>query len=200
MEKIAAMDADAKDKELLFLRDKVHQLQTQVTILQKRIKKKGKRPHYTLHERLFILFHLEAYQIPRRRVSEYFGIARSTLYRWLHKIEDQTKSPTTPANKTPLEIAALAWEITKANVDWGRVRIANQLALLNIFIAASTVRNILNRPQPRRKPSQSSETLKKQGEGRAPFHHSLVSQSCLVGGYHYSFYLGSLAYPCLCCH
>jgi hypothetical protein len=29
------------------------------------------------------------------------------------------------------------------------VRIANQLALLNIFIAASTVRNILNRPMPK---------------------------------------------------
>jgi len=47
-----------------------------------------------------------------------------------------------------LEIAVLIWEITKSNIDWGRVRIANQLALLNIFISASTVRNILNRPKP----------------------------------------------------
>ena len=148
LEKLAAMDTDAKDKELLFLRDKVHQLQTQVTILQRRIKKNGKKSRYILRERLLILCHMEAYQIPRRRVTEYFGIARSTLYRWLHKIEDQTNPPTTPANKTPLEVAALVWEITKANVDWGRVRIANQMALLNIFIAASTVRNILNCPKP----------------------------------------------------
>lgn len=70
---------------------------------------------------------MEAYQIPRQQVTEYFGIARSTFYRWLHKIEDRTKSSTTPANKIPLEIAALVWEITKANVDWGCVRITNQL-------------------------------------------------------------------------
>jgi transposase InsO family protein len=150
LEKLVAMDADAKDKELLFLRDKVHQLQTQVSILQKRIRKREKCPRYTLRERLFILCHMETFQIPRRRVTEYFGIARSTLYRWLHQIDGEKKSPTEPANKTPMEIAALVWEITKANVDWGRVRIANQLALLNIFIAASTVRNILNRPNPRK--------------------------------------------------
>ena len=120
MEKLAAMDANAKDKELLFLKDKVLQLQTQASTLQKRIKKKGKRPHYTLNKRLFILWHIETFQIPRRRVSEYYGIARSTLYRWIHKIEDQTRSPTTPANKTSSEIAALVLEITKAHIDWGR--------------------------------------------------------------------------------
>jgi len=120
------------------------------SILQKRIRKKEKNPRYTLRERLFILFHMETFQIPRRRVTEYFGVARSTLYRWLHQIDDKKKSPIVPANKTPMEIAALFWEITKANVDWGRFRIANQLALLNIFIAASTVRNILNRPKPRK--------------------------------------------------
>ena len=47
------------------------------------------------------------------------------------------------------DIAALAWEIARSNVHWGRIRIANQLALLNIFIAASTVSRILNRPRPR---------------------------------------------------
>ena len=85
LEKLVAMDADAKDKELLFLRDKVHQLQTQVSILQKRIRKREKCPRYTLRERLFILCHMETFQIPRRRVTEYFGIARSTLlnnYTW----------------------------------------------------------------------------------------------------------------------
>lgn len=159
LEKLAAMNADAKDKELLFLRDRVCQLETQVSILQNRIRKREKRPRYTLRERLFILWHMDGFQIPRRRVTEYFGVARSTHYRCLHKVEDETKSPTTPANKTPKEIAALVWEITKANIDWGRVRIANQLALLNIFIAASTVRNILNRPRPR-KPVTEATTAK----------------------------------------
>jgi len=115
-------------------------------------KKKQKKPRYTLRERLFILWQMETYQIPRRKVTEYFGIARSTLYRWLHKIEDQQQT-SIPANKTPLEIAVLIWEITKSNINWGRIRIANQLALSNIFISASTVRNILQRPKPRNTPT-----------------------------------------------
>ncbi len=91
-------------------------------------------------------------RIPRRKVSRYFGIARSTLYRWLHKIEDQKPSGR-PMNKTPTDIATLVWEITKANLSWGRIRIANQLKLLGIFLSASTVRNILQRPRPRNTPA-----------------------------------------------
>ena len=149
LSRLATMDINEKDKEILFLRDVVDQLKMQVSILQKGIKKRQKNPRYTFREKLFILWQMEAFQIPRRRVTEYFGLARSTLYRWLHKIEDQQQT-SIPANKTPLEIAVLIWEITKSNIDWGRVRIANQLALLNIFISASTVRNILNRPKPRK--------------------------------------------------
>ena len=160
LKRLAAMEVDAKDKEILFLRDMVEQLQMQVSILQKRTKKKQKKSRHTLRERLFILWQMETYQIPRRKVTEYFGIARSTLYRWLHKIEDQQQT-SIPANKTPLEIAVLIWEITKSNIDWGRVRIANQLALLNIFISASKVRNILNRPKPRKPPVASTKTQEK---------------------------------------
>lgn len=97
---------------------------------------------------------MEIFQVPRRRVNEYLGIAKSTLYRWLHKIEQQTQSRI-PANKTPMEVASMVWEITKDNVSWGRIRVANQLALLNISLAASTVRNILNQPKPRTGPKPS---------------------------------------------
>ena len=149
LKRLAAMDADTKDKEILFLKDKIYQLESQVSILQKRIQKLQKKPRYTLRERLFILWHMETFGIARRKVTEHLGISRSTLYRWLHQIDDTSRTRI-PANKTPLEIAVLIWEITKSNIDWGRVRIANQLALLNIFISASTVRNILNRPKPRK--------------------------------------------------
>ena len=98
LKRLAAMDADAKDKEILFLKDKVYQLEMQVSILQKQLTKRGKSPRYTVRERLLILWHIEAFQIPRRRVTEHFGVARSTLYRWLHQIEDQ-KVSSTPANK-----------------------------------------------------------------------------------------------------
>ncbi|MHC4565950.1 MAG: hypothetical protein ACYTE3_09345, partial [Planctomycetota bacterium] len=55
LKRLAAMDADTEDKEILFLKDKVYQLQMQVSILQKRIQKRQKKPRYTLRERLFIL-------------------------------------------------------------------------------------------------------------------------------------------------
>jgi transposase-like protein len=125
LKRLAVTDTNAKAKEILFLKDKVYQLEMQVSVLQKHLGKKGKSPRYNVRERLLILWQMEAFQIARRKVSRYFGIARSTLYRWLHKIEDQ--EPTgTPANRTPNEIASLVWEITKANLSWGRIRIANQ--------------------------------------------------------------------------
>jgi hypothetical protein len=136
LKRLAAMDTDAKAKEILFLKDKVYQLEMQVSILQKQLTKRGKNPRYTVRERLLILWHMEAFQIPRRKVTKYFGIATSTLYRWLHKIEDQKPSGTS-TNKTPVEIASLVWEITQSNLSWGRIRIANQLGLLNIFISAA---------------------------------------------------------------
>ncbi|MHC4232757.1 MAG: DDE-type integrase/transposase/recombinase [Planctomycetota bacterium] len=147
LKRLSKMDVDEKDKEIIFLRDTVDQQQMQITILQKGLQKKQTNKRYTLREKLFILSYMEIFQVPRRRVKEKLGVAKSTLYRWLHKIEEQTP-PRIPANKTPAEIAALIWEITKANSSWGRIRIANQLALLNIFISGSTVRNILNRPNP----------------------------------------------------
>ena len=159
LKRLSKMDADEKDKEIIFLSDKVDQQQMQITILQKGLQKKHTNKRYTLREKLFILCYMETFQVPRRRVTEYLGIAKSTLYRWLHKIEDQQQS-STPANKTPLEIAALVWKITRSNVGWGRVRVANQLALLNIFLAASTVRNILNRPEPPKTPKSSAKPKK----------------------------------------
>jgi transposase InsO family protein len=168
LKRLAAKDADAKAIEVLFLKDRVYQLEMQVSILQKHLRKKGKKPRYDVRERLLILWHIEAFQIPRRRVSRYFGIARSTLYRWLHRIEDQ-KPPSAVANRTPTEIATLVWEITKANLSWGRIRVANQLKLLGIFLAASTVRNILHRPKPRNAPTSATtpETTAEKPEARS---------------------------------
>jgi len=163
LKRLAGREVDAKAKEILFLKDRVYQLEMQVSILQKQVRKKGKKPRYTVRERLLILWQMEAFQIPRRKVSWYFGIARSTLYRWLHKIEDQ-KSSNTPANKTPKDIAALVWEITQANPSWGRIRIANQIQLLGIFLSASTVRNILQRPKPRNTPTTPAATTQKTEE------------------------------------
>jgi transposase InsO family protein len=166
LKRLAGRDVDAKAKEILFLKDRVYQLEMQVSILQKHLHQKGKSPRYTVRERLLILWHVEAFQIPRRKVSRYFGIARSTLYRWLHKIENE-ESSATPANKTSAEIAMLVWEITKANLNWGRIRIANQLKLLGIFLSASTVRNILQRPKPPNAPTSATTPEKKEEKPEA---------------------------------
>jgi len=163
LKRLSKMDADDKDKEILFLRDKVDQQQLQITILQKGLQKKHTDKRYTLREKLFILCYMETFQVPRRRVTECLGIAKSTLYRWLHKIQDQDNSRV-PANKTPMQIASLVWEITKANISWGRFRIANHLGLLNIFLSASAVRNILNRPKPPKQPVSQPKPKKTEDE------------------------------------
>ncbi len=45
LRRLATMDINEKDKEILFLRDMVDQLKMQVSILQKGIKKKQKNPY-----------------------------------------------------------------------------------------------------------------------------------------------------------
>ena len=159
LKRLAEMAVDSKDKEIIFLHDTVDQLKMQVSILQKGLQNKRNNKRYTLRERLFIICYMEAFQIPRRRVTKYLGIARTTFYRWLGKIEAKKQS-NSPANKTPMAIASLVWEITKANISWGRVRIANQLGLLNLFISASTVRNILDRSKPPKQPISQNKPEK----------------------------------------
>jgi transposase InsO family protein len=138
--------------EVLALREQIRQLESQVAILRRQLRTRAVKKHYTLRERLDILWHLETFQIPRRRVTEVFGIARSTLYRWLQRIEDVTSTATLPPNKTPEDLARWVWDIATANAQWGRDRIGHQLLLLEVFLAASTVRRILARPRPPKEP------------------------------------------------
>ena len=81
LKRLAAMDVESKDKEIIFLRDTVDQLKMQVSLLRKGLQKKRNNKQYTLREKLFILCHMETFQISRRRVTKHLGIARSTFYR-----------------------------------------------------------------------------------------------------------------------
>jgi len=81
LKRLAARDTDTNAREILLLKDRVYQLEMQVSILQKHLHKKGTKPRYEVREKLLIFWHMEAFQIPRRKVSRYFGVARSTLYR-----------------------------------------------------------------------------------------------------------------------
>lgn len=87
LESLSSSPDDSKDKEILFLRDRVEQLQSQQEILQKQLGKPGSKPRYTIRDRLAVIFHLKYFQVPRRQVTACFGVARSTLYRWLHDVQ-----------------------------------------------------------------------------------------------------------------
>jgi transposase InsO family protein len=110
-------------------------------------------------QRLQILWHMAYYGIPRRKVTEHFLIARSTFYRWLHAAErgdlGERKTPQESPRKTPAELAQMIWELFEANPHFGRQRIANTVWLLGVFVAASTVRNILLQPKPKNAPAAS---------------------------------------------
>jgi transposase InsO family protein len=144
---IAASRESSKDKEIIFLRDRVAELQSQVEILRQ-LHKPDNTTRYTPCLRLRVIFHLTYFGVPRRKVEKCLGIARSTLYRWLHNLTDRPKRPRKAWNRTPAALASLVWDIARANWTWGRVRIANQLRLLGVFVSPSAVRNILNRELP----------------------------------------------------
>lgn len=172
LETLARMEGCEKEREILVLRDKVSRLEELVGLLQRQLAKGPHRSRYTLEEHLCILWHLEYFQVPRRRVREYFGLARSTLYRWLHQEEEAGEPPRGAVNKTPEELADLVFEIAKANPHWGRFRIAGQLALLKVFLSASAVRNVLFRPRPRnRKVRVAFAPHKASLEGTLPSPH-----------------------------
>jgi transposase len=160
LKRLARMNVDEKDKEILLLRNKVEKLQIQNSILLKANSKETQGKRYSLREKLYVIFYMENYQIARSKISEHLGVAKSTYYRWLKHI-DQKSRTVVPANKTSDDIATLVWEIARVNTDWGRHRIANQLKLLGIFLAASTSRNILNRPEPKKRPKPSKKKIDK---------------------------------------
>ncbi len=172
LEMIAGMRASELARENVVLRDRVRMLETLLSISQKQ-RRQGKRgPRYTLLERIAILWSMEYFQIPRRKVRQHFGIARSTFYRWLHSLSSERSNRShEPTNKTPTTLARLVWEMARNNPAFGRARIAGQLALLNVFLSASAVRNILNRPAPRKPKAPNCAPItpkKRPGEERGP--------------------------------
>jgi transcriptional regulator with PAS, ATPase and Fis domain len=92
LKRLSKMSIDDKDKEILFLRDRVYQLKMQVTIQGKNHTHNKHNKRFTISEKLFIINYMEAFQIPRRRVNEHLGIARSTLYKWSNNIEEKIQS------------------------------------------------------------------------------------------------------------
>jgi len=162
--------------EVVRLRDENRRLKSENRILKARDADAPSRKRYTPMQPLQILWHMAYYRIPRSRVTEHFLIARSTLYRWLHAAErgnlGEKKTPQESPRKTPAELARMVWEIFEANPYFGRNRIASILCLLGVFVAASTVRNVLLQPKPRTAPAaakaQAAPTAPRQIVARYP--------------------------------
>lgn len=144
--------ADLRAEDLI-LRDRLEQQTEQIAHLRSRLHQANVRLPYSPAERLRILWCVGCFGIARRRIPDCFGVARSTVWRWLRCLQDGVglcgrKCQICPS-KTPEQLVRLVWEIAGANGQWGRRRIALVLETLGIFLAASTVRNILVRSRPR---------------------------------------------------
>jgi len=140
----------------MVLEDAVAFREARLEVLEKRLGEEKPRRPYPLLERLHILWLMEYYQIPKRRVKDTFGVARSRVHRWLKAFQEGKQGGRRPAaepvNKTPREIAEPVWDIFARNPRWGRHRIAMTLWVLGVFVSATTVRDILLRPRPKASP------------------------------------------------
>ena len=166
------------EARVLVLEDAVAFRDARLEVLERRLGEERPRRQYPLMERLRILWLMEYYQVPKRRVKETFGVARSTVHRWLKAFQEGKaggrRQPAEPVNKTPREIAELLWEIFMQNPLWGRHRMAMTLWALGVFISATTVRDILLRPRPQASnpaPAEAKQCAKpKQIVARYPNH------------------------------
>jgi len=166
----AAADANreaALEARVMVVEDMVEQRDAHIAVLQGRLGEERFRKPYPLMERLRIIWLVQYFQIPGRRLKETLGVSRSSVRRWLQGFQEgelgKRNEPKEPVNKTPREIAELIWEVFRQNPLWGRWRIAMTLWGLGVFVAASTVRNILLRPRPEASapaPAQAKEPVK----------------------------------------
>jgi len=144
----------ALEARVMALEDMVEQRDAHIEVLESRLGEERPRKPYPLMERLRIIWLMQYFEIPGRRLKEMLGVSRSSVRRWLKGFEEgklgKGNEPKEPVNKTPREIAEFIWEIFRQNPLWGRHRTAMVLWGLGVFVAASTVRNILLRPRPPR--------------------------------------------------
>ncbi len=149
----AAGEGAEAEIENVALRDTVEFLTEQLACAQRRLKAAGIRKPYSPAERLHILWAIEYFGVSRRQIPKHFGVARSTVWRWLRRLQDGVglcgRKCQGCVRRTSEELIRLVWEVHELNPQWGRRHIALVLGTLGIFLAASTVRNILLTPKPR---------------------------------------------------
>ena len=153
---------------VLLLEDALALRDAHIEVLEQRLRRGRIRRPYEPTERLRILWLSEYSQIPRRRLREMLGVSRSSVHRWLKALRDgvfgRRARRREPANKTPQDVVALVWEIFGQNRGWGRHRIAMALWAIGVFLAPSTVRDILLRARPK-EPVPAAQFAKRRRRG-----------------------------------
>ena len=74
--------------ENVLLRDTVEFLTERLACAERRLTAAKIRKPYSLAERLNILWCIEYFGVSRRQIPKHFGVARSTVWRWLRRLQD----------------------------------------------------------------------------------------------------------------
>jgi len=160
----AAGEGAESEAENVLLRDTVEFLTERLACAERRLRAANIRRPYSPAERLHILWCIEYFGISRRQIPRHLEVARSTVWRWLRRLQDGVglcgQKCQASARRTSEELVRLVWEVHELNAEWGRRHIALVLGTLGIFLAASTVRNILLRPKPRPEGRPAAATAK----------------------------------------
>ena len=103
------------DLENVALRDRVEFLTEQLACAQRRLKAAGIRKPYSPAERLHILWAIEYFGVSRRQISKHFGVARSTVWRWLRRLQDGVgicgQRCQTSVRRTSEALVRLVWDV-----------------------------------------------------------------------------------------
>jgi hypothetical protein len=87
----AAADANreaALEARVMVLEDMVEQRDAHIAVLQGRLGEERFRKPYPLMERLRIIWLMQYFQIPGRRLKETLGVSRSSVRRWLKGFQE----------------------------------------------------------------------------------------------------------------
>ena len=164
--------------EIGYLREEVRRLRFANSVIRQELNRvKTKRP--CLCRKLQIIYFKLRFGLSLRKINCYLPISKTALINYLNQLRDgisnllpRLRGYYDAPNRTPVSIAMLIREIHNDNPHWGRWKIALAIWEIGVYVSPSTVRNILNAPEPDcRRPDKKSGKIKMKAiNGRYPNH------------------------------
>lgn len=129
-------------------------------IILKQQNSNSAKKHSCFCERLRILLLYLTHNIKPKDLESLLNYSYKIISGWFTNLKrhgilgiiPRGKLPWPLKNQTSPEIVNLVWKIHDENPIWGRWRIAQTLWRLLLFLSPSTIRNILKRPRPKKRP------------------------------------------------